>query len=106
MPEDVSGSEQPRVAAVGPAAGAGRRRGGGRKAYLGRAGGPILRRALDPFLSHPAVRWVVVALPEEDVPHPPVWLVRMDPRLRIVAGGAERGDSVRRALAAVPTDAD
>lgn len=96
----------PRVAAILPAGGAGRRMGGARKPWLELAGQPILRLALAPFLARSDVEWLVVALPPEDVQDPPPWLVRLDPRLRLVPGGAERGDSVAAALAAVPEEAD
>ncbi|HEY8484844.1 MAG TPA: 2-C-methyl-D-erythritol 4-phosphate cytidylyltransferase [Longimicrobiales bacterium] len=96
----------PRVAVVVPAGGAGRRMGGVRKQYMELAGEPLLLHTLRPFLAHPAVEWVVVALPAEDVPRPPAWLVDLDPRVRWVAGGEERGDSVRLALEAVPEEAD
>jgi 2-C-methyl-D-erythritol 4-phosphate cytidylyltransferase len=96
----------PRVAVVVPAGGAGRRMGGVRKQYIELAGEPLLLHTLRPFLAHPAVEWVVVALPAEDVPRPPAWLVDLDPRVRWVAGGEERGDSVRQALEAVPEEAD
>jgi 2-C-methyl-D-erythritol 4-phosphate cytidylyltransferase len=95
-----------RAAVVVPAAGSGRRLGGVRKAYLELAGEPLLVRALRPFLAHPAIEWAVVALPEEDAADPPAWLVTLDPRVRVVAGGAERTDSVRAALAAVPPACD
>ncbi len=93
-----------RAAVVVPAAGSGRRLGGVRKAYLELAGEPLLVRALRPFLAHPAIEWAVVALPEEDAADPPPWLRALDPRVRVVAGGAERTDSVRAALAAVPPE--
>jgi 2-C-methyl-D-erythritol 4-phosphate cytidylyltransferase len=45
----------------------------------------------------------VVALPAEDAAAPPDWLRPLvGDRLRLVAGGTERGDSVRAALAALP----
>ncbi len=93
-----------RAAVVVPAAGAGRRLGGVRKPYLELAGEPMLLRALRPFLAHPALEWAVVALPAEDAADPPAWLTALDPRVRVVAGGAERTDSVRAALAALPAD--
>lgn len=80
--------------------------GGVRKPYLELAGQPLLLHALDPFLAHPAIRWVVVALPPEDADHPPAWLSRVDPRVVAVPGGAERGDSVYRALQRVPAEAE
>lgn len=95
-----------RAAVVVPAGGSGRRMGGIRKQYLELAGEPVLVHALRPFLAHPAVEWVVVALPASDLADPPTWLVGLDPRIRLVAGGAERGDSVRLGLEAVPDEAD
>ena len=94
------------VAVVVPAAGAGRRMGGVQKQYVELAGEPVLLRSLRPFLDHPRVRWVVVALPEADVAAPPSWLIEADARIRVVAGGAQRADSVMRALEAVPAEAE
>lgn len=87
------------------AAGAGRRMGGGaRKQYLRVGGEPVLSRAVRPFLDHPAVAAVVVVLPPEDAADPPGWLASL--RVRVVAGGAERGDSVWNGLLALPPSAD
>lgn len=94
------------VAVVIPAAGAGRRMGGLKKQYLELANEPVLLRTLRPFLAHPAVRWVIVALPPEDVDEPPSWLRDLDPRVTLAAGGRERADSVRRALEWVPEAAE
>lgn len=74
-----------------------------RKQYLDLAGEPILLRAIRPILADPAVEWMVVALPPEDVREPPF---RLPDGVIVVEGGAERGDSVRTALAAVPMAAD
>lgn len=95
-----------RAAVVVPAGGSGRRMGGVRKQYLELLGEPVLVHALRPFLAHPAVEWVVVALPAEDLTDPPSWLTELDARVQLVAGGRERGDSVRAALEAVPDVAD
>ncbi|HLU26540.1 MAG TPA: 2-C-methyl-D-erythritol 4-phosphate cytidylyltransferase [Longimicrobiales bacterium] len=95
-----------RAALVVPAGGAGRRLGGVRKQYLELCGEPVLVHALRPFLAHPAIEWVVVALPAEDASAPPAWLTGLDPRITVVAGGAERCDSVRNGVAAVPEAAD
>lgn len=104
------GAADSRAAVVIPAGGAGRRMGGAgggaRKQYLELLGEPILIHALRPFLAHPAIGWAVVALPAEDLAEPPSWLSGLDPRLILVAGGAERGDSVRLALEAVPEEAE
>lgn len=94
-----------RAAAVVLAGGSGDRMGGGgtRKQYLELGGEPILLRAIRPMLAHPEIEWVVVALPAEDVRTPPF---PMPAGVMVVAGGAERGDSVRRALEAVPEEAE
>lgn len=94
-----------RVAVVVPAGGAGRRMGGVSKPLLDLAGMPLLARTLRPFLARDDVHWVVVALPADLHAAPPSWLLE-DARVRTVAGGAERGDSVRHALAAVPPEAE
>lgn len=89
-----------RAAAVIVAGGAGLRFGGPvRKQYLEVGGVPVLLRAIRPFVAHPRVAQVVVVIPPEDVLHAPTWL--LDVPVRIVAGGAERGDSVANGLAAV-----
>ncbi|MHB1170787.1 MAG: 2-C-methyl-D-erythritol 4-phosphate cytidylyltransferase [Longimicrobiales bacterium] len=89
-----------RAAVLVPAAGAGRRMGGARKPMLELAGEPLLLHAVRPFLTFPEVQQVIVALPADSAGDPPTWLTDLDARVRIVAGGAERGDSVRAALAA------
>jgi 2-C-methyl-D-erythritol 4-phosphate cytidylyltransferase len=94
-----------RAAAVIVAGGAGTRFGGPvRKQYLRIGGEPVLLRAVRPFLAHPRIASVVVVLPAEDVADPPGWLA--DLPIRIVAGGAERGDSVLHGLQAVSDDVD
>jgi len=94
-----------RAAAVIVAGGAGTRFGGPvRKQYLHVGGEPVLLRAIRPFLQHPRISAVVVVLPADDVADPPPWLA--DLSIRIVRGGAERGDSVLAGLAAVDEDVD
>lgn len=100
----ITSSADPTVAAVIVAGGSGRRMGGVPKQYLDLLGEPVLQRAIRPFLDHPRVGEVVVVLPEEDVAAPPEWLHRLP--LRIVAGGPERGDSVRSGLSALPGDVE
>ena len=94
------------LAVVIPAAGSGQRMGGVRKQFLELAGEPLLLHTLRPFLDHPDVRWVVIALSAEDADDPPAWLRDVDGRVAFVRGGAERADSVMSALAAVPAEAD
>jgi len=74
------------VGVVVVAAGQGTRMGGEQKQFRELAGVPVLLRALRPFTSHPDVATTVVAIPA----------------LRLVAGGRERGDSVRAGVAALP----
>jgi 2-C-methyl-D-erythritol 4-phosphate cytidylyltransferase len=63
----------------------------------------MLLRALRPFTSHPDVAHTVVALPPGEVASPPGWLVDLlGGNLTVVAGGAERSDSVAHALSALP----
>jgi 2-C-methyl-D-erythritol 4-phosphate cytidylyltransferase len=63
---------------------------------------PLLLRAIRPFAAHPRVREIVVALPAAEAARPPDWLAAVaGHRLRLVAGGATRAASVRRALDAL-----
>jgi 2-C-methyl-D-erythritol 4-phosphate cytidylyltransferase len=94
-----------RVAVILAAAGAGTRIGRLRKPFLELAGEPLLARCLARFLERADVQWVVAAVPADVHADPPAWLVA-DPRVRTVPGGAERSDSVRNALSAVPVEAD
>jgi 2-C-methyl-D-erythritol 4-phosphate cytidylyltransferase len=89
------------------AAGAGVRAGPGEpKQFRPILGVPMLLRALRPFTSHPEVRYVVVVLPPAYVERPPEWLAKLrGERLTLVAGGAQRAESVRAGLAAIPADA-
>ena len=94
----------PDIGVIVVAAGRGTRLGGTPKQFRELAGVPVLLRAIRPFASHPAVICTVVALPAEDAGAPPDWLLPLvGDRLRLVAGGRERGDSVRAALAALPS---
>ncbi|MBW3535383.1 MAG: 2-C-methyl-D-erythritol 4-phosphate cytidylyltransferase [Gemmatimonadetes bacterium] len=87
---------------VVPAAGAGRRMGGARKPFLELEGEPLLLRALRPFLAHPSVTAVRIALAPEDAADPPPWLTGLDGRIGLVEGGRTRTRSVAAALAALP----
>lgn len=97
----------PDVGVVIVAAGAGVRAGPGEpKQFRPIAGVPMLLRALRPFTSHPAVLHVVVTLPPAYVERPPEWLGKLGgERLSLVAGGAQRADSVRAGLAALRPEA-
>jgi 2-C-methyl-D-erythritol 4-phosphate cytidylyltransferase len=99
-----SSAEGARAAAVIVAGGAGTRFGGPvRKQYLRIGGVPVLLRAIRPFLHHPRISTVIVVLPPDDVADPPAWLAELP--VHVVAGGDERGDSVRNGLLATPEHA-
>lgn len=89
-----------------PAAGTGSRMGGVRKPFLELDGEPLLLRSLRPFLEHPRVEAMAIALGEQDFLDPPSWLAGADPRIRLVLGGSTRGESVRAALEALPASVD
>ncbi len=92
------------VGVVVVAAGRGERLGGDvPKQFRAIAGVPMLLRALRPFTSHADVAHVVVVLPATDAASPPHWLKpHLGEALGVVAGGAERMDSVAAGLAALP----
>lgn len=84
-----------------PAAGSGARMGGVGKTFLTVEGVPILLRALRPFLAHPRVTSVAIALAPHELGSPPEWLQDLDERVSLVRGGATRLHSVQAALAAL-----
>lgn len=90
-----------RLGVAVPAAGSGRRMGGHKKVFLEVAGAPLLVHSLRPFLRHPGVMAVTVALPAEEAATPPGWLAELDPRVRVVPGGQTRLESVQRAVEAL-----
>jgi 2-C-methyl-D-erythritol 4-phosphate cytidylyltransferase len=92
------------VAVLVPAAGAGVRLGpGGPKALRLLAGEPLLVHAVRRVAAAPSVRMIVVAAPAADVAAVRELLAPVA-AVTVVAGGAERQESVARALAAVPAD--
>jgi 2-C-methyl-D-erythritol 4-phosphate cytidylyltransferase len=68
-------------------------------------GRPVLRWTLDVLEATPAVRGVVVVVPTEDVDPWRRRLARCRKVRAVVAGGAERQESVARGLAMVPAAA-
>jgi 2-C-methyl-D-erythritol 4-phosphate cytidylyltransferase len=73
------------------------------KQFLEIGGVPMLLRSLRPFVRHPAVAHVAVVLRAVDAAAPPAWLLpNAGAMLSLVAGGAERGDSVAAGVAALP----
>ena len=94
------------VTAIIAAGGRGARFGGDMLKQLRPIGGrPMLERSVAAFASHPAIGEVVVALPPDVAADPPDWL-RAEKRLRVVAGGARRQDSVANALRASAPEAE
>ncbi|MFD0519599.1 2-C-methyl-D-erythritol 4-phosphate cytidylyltransferase [Paractinoplanes durhamensis] len=90
------------VAVLVPAAGAGLRLGpGGPKALRLLAGEPLLVHAIRRVAAAPSVRAIVVAAPAAEVSAVRELLAPVAP-VTVVAGGAERQESVSLALAAVP----
>lgn len=89
--------------AIVPAAGSGERLGAGiPKAFVDLDGRTMLDHCVDGLLASGVIDRVIVAVPEDLVNQTAAML---DGRATVVAGGAERPDSVRAALAEV-ADAD
>ena len=76
------------------------------KPFLELSGEPVLLRAVRPFLEHSGVREVVVALPVAQAESAPAWLIEADQRIRVVAGGETRRDSVWAGLQALSDTLD
>jgi 2-C-methyl-D-erythritol 4-phosphate cytidylyltransferase len=94
------------VAVLVPAAGAGLRLGpGGPKALRLLAGEPLLVHAIRRVAAAAPVRLIVVAAPVEELASVRAMLAPVAPVV-VVAGGAERQESVAKALAVVPADVD
>jgi len=91
------------VGVIVVAAGQGSRIGGELpKQYQPIAGVPMVLRALRPFTAHADVAQVVLVIPAEDARRPPDFLAELSGSgLTLVAGGAERRDSVAAGLAAL-----
>ncbi len=100
----------PTVALILPMAGLGRRFGGPvPKPYLPLCGSPVFLRTLERFADIPQISFRLIAVAPSDVEH-----VRRDFAAQlaalkvdaVVAGGAERFDTVRQALQRVPHSID
>jgi 2-C-methyl-D-erythritol 4-phosphate cytidylyltransferase len=91
------------VGVVVVAAGRGTRFGGETpKQYQPIAGVPMVLRAVRPFVAHPDVAQVALVLPPADAEAPPAFLRGIaGAGLVVVAGGAERSDSVAAGLRAL-----
>lgn len=93
------------VTALIVAAGRGERLGGGLpKQYRMLGGRPVLRRAVDALVSHPAIAAVRVVIGPGQNELAKAALGDMDVG-RLIEGGAERADSVRAGLAHIESDA-
>lgn len=91
-----------------PAAGQGRRMGGARnKQYLELRGKPILARTLALFEQHPLIEHIYPILPEDEIAYCQQQIIdryAFSKVRRLIAGGAERQDSVRNGLQALIED--
>jgi 2-C-methyl-D-erythritol 4-phosphate cytidylyltransferase/2-C-methyl-D-erythritol 2,4-cyclodiphosphate synthase len=96
-----------RVAAIVAAGGRGTRLGAGvPKQVLDLCGVSVLQRSIDALLAAGLVETVVVALPADLAADPDQYVRPVPGRVRVVAGGERRQDSVARALEAVPAEAE
>jgi 2-C-methyl-D-erythritol 4-phosphate cytidylyltransferase/2-C-methyl-D-erythritol 2,4-cyclodiphosphate synthase len=96
-----------RVTAIIAAGGAGRRLGAAvPKQMLEVAGRSILERSVEAFAAHPHIAETIVVLPPDLAQSPPEWLSARAPRVRVVAGGPRRQDSVAIGFDAADTMAD
>lgn len=97
--------ESLRTVAIIPAAGLGLRMGGAvRKQFLPLGGLPLLVHSLRVFQSSRVIDSVILAVPEEDVQYCRTEIIGVHGFTKVtyvVAGGRERQDSVRQALAVV-----
>ncbi|SEA38619.1 2-C-methyl-D-erythritol 4-phosphate cytidylyltransferase [Desulfuromusa kysingii] len=91
-----------------PAAGTGRRMGGSiNKQYLELAGKPVLAHTLTLFENHPQVENIYLIVSSDDISYCQEQIVdrfKFNKVSRIIAGGAERQDSVRNGLKALTED--
>ena len=93
--------------AIIAAGGRGRRLGAAvPKQLLAIGGWPMLQLSVEAFAAHPRVTDLVVVLPPDVAANPPEYLRRPDGRIRVVAGGERRQDSVALGLAATDEKAE
>ena len=96
------------VAAIVPAAGAGRRLGGRTaKPFVLLGGQPLLAYTLSALQASPAIRWIVVLVraPERKKVQALLKRYRITKALKPCIGGASRAESVARGCAALPREA-
>ena len=98
------------VVALVPAAGQGLRMGGSvPKQFLSIGGEPLIVQSLRILQAAPVIDQIIIAVPSADIEYCENEIVaqyRFTKVAKVVAGGAERQDSVRYALAQVPSDTD
>jgi 2-C-methyl-D-erythritol 4-phosphate cytidylyltransferase len=102
--------QMPLVVALVPAAGRGLRMGGSvPKQFLSIGGEPLIVQSLRILQAAPVVGQIILAVPPADIEYCEREIVlrhRFTKVTKVVAGGAERQDSVRHALAQVPSETD
>src|ERR1044072_5496183 len=100
----------PLVVALVPAAGRGLRMGGaGPKQFLSVGGTPLIVQSFRTLQAAPVVDQIVLAVPLADVEYCENEIIlrhRLTKVTKVVAGGAERQDSVRSALAQVHAETE
>lgn len=102
--------QAPLVVALVPAAGRGLRMGGSvPKQFLSLGGEPLVIQSLRALQAAPVVVQIILAVPPADVEYCEREIVSRQcftKVTKVVAGGAERQDSVRHALAQIPSDTE
>ncbi|MEO8046077.1 MAG: 2-C-methyl-D-erythritol 4-phosphate cytidylyltransferase [Nitrospirota bacterium] len=102
--------QAPLVVALVPAAGRGLRMGGAiPKQFLSLGGEPLILQSLRTLQAAPGIDQIVLAVPLADVEYCENEIVsrhRLTKVTKVVAGGAERQDSVRSALAQVHSETE
>ncbi len=89
------------------AAGSGKRMGATRnKLWLPLADKPIMQHTVELFVAHPHVSEIVLVVSEIDLTEAKKLTRRMDSKISIALGGAERQDSVRAGLANLSEECD
>ena len=98
------------VVALVPAAGRGLRMGGSvPKQFLALGGEPLIVQSLRTLQAASVIDRIILAVPSTDIEYCEKEIVspyRFTKVMKVVAGGAERQDSVRHALAQVPSDTE
>ena len=97
-----------RVAAIVPAAGAGRRMGGPMsKLFVSLRGRPLLAHTLRVLQASPAVRWIVLVVRDRERAEAEALIARhkITKALRPCVGGASRAESVAKGFAELPREA-